>query len=646
MAEKIGSQSIGAKIRTLLVGVLIGFLVIGFAIWGINDVFSPQSSRAVASIGDTDILATDFERLFKRELENIAKENNGTGLSHQDAYQQGIHNKVLGGLIQQSVMNVDADDLGIGVNRRLARDEVSKIEVFVDELTGEFSETKYESILAMNRISREDFENDVYRDLRRAQTIPAIINGVQAPTEYALERYKFLTEQRKADVLTITRDAVASPEDPDEETLKEFIQSRATSFTAPEYRKFSLLRIENFDLTPDIEVNDESLREAFDYKVELGELGSPETRSIIQLIAPDQKTAEKARDLLNLGDDPNVISSGLGLIEPDIYTDALPDDIIDPETSKLAFDMVQNSVKVIQGSLGQWYAVKLVSITEAVQPDFESMREELEQTLLDEYAQEKLYDITGDIEDFMSDSMTFNEIAEQTDVTIQSFDYISRGGATQDGVKLTGIAHLIGVGDDDLILTEIFTNDIGYETDIFQTSTGGWAAIRVDDIIDSKMRPHEEVKDRATAMWKTIQIDESINDLMLDLASKAQQGEALADLAKDVTGAAVETVYLTRTSPSETVGPSVEVGLLEGRVGDIKRGKGSKPLTRQIAKLTDIIANNDMLAGKFADQLQQQATLAIRSDIQQAYQDAILNENTLQQNQEKIKSVLGVTDDL
>jgi peptidyl-prolyl cis-trans isomerase D len=644
MSQKISAQSIGSRIQKLFVGILIGFLVIGFAIWGINDVFSPSSNNAVATIGDSEIDGMEFERAFKRELEAMALES-GSQLSHSEAYRQGVHARVLGGLIQQSVISVDADDLGIGVNRFVAREEVSNIDVFKDELTGEFSEKKYESILAQNRITRAEFESDVERDLRRAQTVPAIIDGVEAPAEFAEQRYKFLTEQRKARVLTINRDAVADPETPDDETLKAFIAEREAAFTAPEYRQFMMLRIEDFDLTPNIEIKKDELKAAFEYRVELGELGSAETRSVVQIISPDQAGAQKAADLLQTDQEPSVIASGLGH-EILSYSDASPDDITDPETSKAAFAMNDGDIKVLLGSLGQWYAVKVTAITPAVVPDFDTMKEELTESLRGEFAQEKLYDLTSQIEGLMDESVSFEDIAKETGVTLQSFDYIDRLGQTRDGVKMSGIAHLLGVAEDDIILQEIFTNDLGYETDLFETSNGGWAAVKVTSVVDSVLRPFDEVKDQAIAMWKTLQVDEAINELMLETASKAQTGTPLDDLAKEIgSGASIEETILVRSAQSDVVGPTVAVGLLEGKVGDIKRGQGLKPLTRQIAELTAIVANTDGLAGQFSDVLQEQASVAIRADLQRAYQNAVIAENPLVEKPEKIKSLLGIDSD-
>ena len=644
MSAKIGAQSIGAKIRGLMVGILIAFLVIGFAIWGINDVFSPSAKNSIATIGKAEISGDEFEAAFRRELENLGRES-GQTLSHAEAYQQGVHSRVLGGLIQQQVINVDADDLGIGVNRNLAREEVSQIPVFVDELTGKFSEQKYLSALAQNRITRAEFERDVERDLRRAQTIPAIVDGVEAPKAFAELRYKFLTEQRKARVLTLTRDAVPAPGEPDDETLRSFIAEREAAFTAPEYRRVSLIRVEDFDLTPNIEVTDEELAAAFEYKVELGELGSPQMRDVVQIVAPTEDAAQKAAELLKTDQAPDVIASGLGL-EIDSYTDASRDDIVDPETSEAAYAMEESDVRVILGSLGQWYAVKVTKVTAAVVPNIDDMKDELTETLKKEHAQEKLYDLTTQIESAMDEGASLEQIAEQTGIPLQSFDYIDRLGQTQDGLKLSGVAYIKGIAEDDIILTEIFTNDLGFETDLFETSNGGWGAVRVDDIIDSTLRPFDEIKEQATAMWKTLQIDEAINALMLETAGKAQTGTSLDELAAEIgNGASVEETILVRSAPNNTLGGTVQVGLLEGNIGDIKRGQGAKPLTRQIAELTAIVANADGLAGQFADALQEQASVAVRSDLQRAYQDAVLDENPLQENPDKIRSLLGLDTD-
>ena len=45
------AESIGGKIRNVMVGVLIGLLVVAFAVWGVNDVFTQRAGNSVLTIG-------------------------------------------------------------------------------------------------------------------------------------------------------------------------------------------------------------------------------------------------------------------------------------------------------------------------------------------------------------------------------------------------------------------------------------------------------------------------------------------------------------------------------------------------------------------------------------------------------------------
>jgi peptidyl-prolyl cis-trans isomerase D len=211
---------------------------------------------------------------------------------------------------------------------------------------------------------------------------------------------------------------------------------------------------------------------------------------------------------------------------------------------------------------------------------------------------------------------------------------------------MRGFGAVPGVATDDILLREVFVSDLGFETDLFETSNSGYAAIRVEDIIDSKLRPFEEVKEQATTAWKREQTGEALDELMTELASKLQTGEdinAVAEAVKD--GASVESVVIVRAQPPRTLGAPVVLGMLDGAIGAVSRGEGPQGQTRQIAKLTDIIPNQDGLAGQFLDVLQEQATQAISSDLQNAYQQAILRENELREYPEKVKAALGISDD-
>ena len=639
------AESIGGKIRNVMVGVLIGLLVVAFAVWGVNDVFTQRAGNSVLTIGDTKISTQEFENAFERELQTLNRDQ-GSSITNQQAYTRGMHNRVLQTLMTDAVIGIDADALGVGVNRRVARNVVKEIQSFQNELTGEFSEEKLNSLLAQNRITRNQFEDDIFRSLRRQQTVPAIIGGLEAPSEFATQRYNFITEQRKAKILTLAKDAVAEPAEPTEEELRKYVDINGAKYTAPEYRRLTMLRLETFDLTPDLEATDEEINAAFNYRIELGELGSPETRTVVQITANDEESAKAAAERLARGDAPDEVASGLGLVAPQIFEDAKKDAILDPETADAGFEMKEGEANSILGSLGTYYAVGVQKITPAVVPDLEDSRDEIRQAVLTEKAAEKLYDITGEIEDAMADGLSLEEISAKVDWPLSYYEFIDRSGTTQDGIRMAGFTAIPGIATDDVLLREIFTSDLGFETDLFETSTQGYAAIRVDDIIDSKLRDFEDVKERAAIAWKDEKIGEALDELAIDLAAKIRGGESFAEILNQADkGVTVDDVVIVRSSPPKDISPSVVVAMLDGEIGTIARGKGVTIQTRQIGQLSEIIPNQDEVAGQFLDVLQEQTTAAISSDLQNAYTQAILAENEVREFPSKVKEALGIQTD-
>ncbi len=636
------AESIGGKIRNVLVGILIAFLVLAFAVWGVNDMFTPGARNAVATVGDAEITTGEFDSLFTREVERINRDRTET-ITNQQAYAQGLHNQILQNMVTSKVVEIDADDLGVGVNRRNAREAIASNPVFQNELTGQFDEQKLNQALANARFTRRQFEADTLQQLRSEQTIPAIVGGLIAPSDYATMRYKFLTEQRRASVLTLNINSIEDPETPSDEVLQDYINVNATRFMAPEYRKFVMIRVEPFDFIPDITVEDSQVKAAFDLQVETGEIGAPETRSVVLISSPDEETANQVVEALKAGDDPQLIATNLGLGSPITYESVRQNGLVDPESSKAAFELERGDARAVLTGLGSWETIFVRDITPADIPSFRDSEDEIRENLLNDLALEKIYDVTADIEDAMLEGFTLEEIAETVGVPLSAYDFVDRSGITPDDIRMSGFSGIPGIASDDIILRTLFTSDLGFETDFFETSTGGFVTLRVDDIIDSEMRPFEDISEEALQAYLFQERTQLLREKALEITQRARAGESLSALNAELGDAAtLEDVPLIRTNPPQTLGNEVTVGLFDADEGDVLRGAGQLPLTEQIATLDRIIASQDGLAGTYLEVLQGQMTAAISADIQTAYQEAVIKENPVQQYPDKIRSTLGL----
>ena len=640
------AQSIGGKIKNAFVAVLVGLLVLAFAVWGVNDMFVPGVRNAVVSVGDASVSTRDFNRDLQSRLREIALQR-GEGLTNEEAYRQGIHRDLLSQYQVRLAIEKDAQDLGVGVNRSDAKAYIEAIPAFQSEITQKFDRSRLEQALARSRngYTVKKFEEDVLRDLRRIQTVEAVVGGIQAPAGYAKRQFDFLSEQRKATILTINKDAVPAPETPTDDVLQTYLDANAARYTAPEFRQVTLIRLEPSGFLLDVagEITEEDVQGEFDSRIARGVLGSKASRDVVVLTTPDKPTAEKAAARLAAGEDPSLVASALGLVAPDKFEGVEKDQLLDPVTDDVAFELKESESRAIENSLGSWEAVFVPSVTLATTPDFSSVEPEIRLELGEEAAKARIFDVSGEVDTRLINGETLEAIAAELNLPMESYDYINRVGQTQDGLTLNGSARIPGIAQDDELLRLIFTEDIGFDTDIFPTAQGGAVAFRVTDVIDSTVKPLSVVRDDVLSAWQNEQIRDALTERGLALAGELRDDRTLEEIAEELGEAAViEERGISRAQPPRDIAGSVVVDLLTSEVGKTARGTGALPLTYTLARLDAITPNTDGLAGEILDTVQRNIGAEISGDIQNAYRLAILREHQLREYPDQVRAIMGI----
>lgn len=620
-------------------------LLAGLSMFGVTDAFQSQSKDAAATVGKEKVTLREFDDFFRRRLGEINKDA-PERVTTKQAYQRGLQRQILDTLITEQLIQIDADNLGVAVNNRDALDKVEELEVFNNEITGKLDKAKMLEVL--RRIDRnkspKELEKDIHKQIRREQTLASLQAGLVTPRIFADQQYKFMTEQRTVKLLRLTQDAVTAPPDPTDEELQAFIKDSPAGYIAPEYRRFTLLRMEIENVLPDVEVTNEEIKKHFDYKIKIGQLGTEETRSYQQLVANDKDQADKITAALNSGKDIASVVAEFSLDAPLVYDDVLPGASSDPKAGEAAFEMDKVSAQTVASSFGGWFSVVLTNITPRTIPDMEAERANLIEELQTNKAKQILYDASKAIQDGISeDSMTLEDVGRANGISVASYDFMSRLGKTEKGHTLEGLPNIAGVATDDFLLKEIFLADPGFDGDVFETTKEGIAAIRVDQIKDSAPRPFADVREQALQAWHLQKANEALATLSEDLITRANGGESLEDLAAEIgKGAEISEIMMIRAARTQGLGDQVIVRLFEAREKQIVRGLADNGLDRIIGQVLTITPNTDAIMGAISDTLTNQAAEAINSDIQAAYRAAVLAENPVQTMTANIERTLGL----
>ena len=69
--------------------ILVGLLVVSFAVWGIADIFTGYGRQTLISVGDTNISPQDYARAQQEVLRSMSQQA-GRSLSLQEARAAGL----------------------------------------------------------------------------------------------------------------------------------------------------------------------------------------------------------------------------------------------------------------------------------------------------------------------------------------------------------------------------------------------------------------------------------------------------------------------------------------------------------------------------------------------------------------------------
>ena len=140
----------GAKSTPMRVFLIV--LAIGFALWGIDDVFrAVGSSDKAVKVGSVEVSALDAAREFERSRRRYMP---GSGAS--EAIASGLLNIVLTDLARQSLFIAESDRLGLAVTREMEKRAIADEPAFRDE-SGRFSTIRFNDALSRVGLGEEEY---------------------------------------------------------------------------------------------------------------------------------------------------------------------------------------------------------------------------------------------------------------------------------------------------------------------------------------------------------------------------------------------------------------------------------------------------------------------------------------------------------
>ena len=519
-------EAIRKRSASLVVKILFGLLILSFAAWGIGDIFRGRAgSQVIASVGDADITPEQFNLEYQREMRRL-QTRLGTAFDAEQARAMGIPRMVLSNLVESTLSELAANELGISISDGLVRSEIQGNKVFHNTL-GRFDRNLFNDILQTNGYSEDQFATLIRGDLVRSQLLETVATGAAVPRTMVETLYRFRQQERIAGTVFVPDEAMKGIGEPDDGTLAKFHQDNAKQFTAPEYRALTAVVLEVDELAKEISVADEKVREAFDQRAD--QFNVPERRNIQQMVIDDEADAKRAKALLDEGKDFVEVAKEVAKQEAGALDLGLMDrDKLLPELAEVAFTLDTGAVSAPVRSLLGWHLKRVIAIEPARTRTLEEMRETITAELARDEAIDSMFDLANKLEDSLGGGSTLEEAASSLGLRILEIAAIDARGRGRDGKQVEDLPP--GRGQ---FVTTAFQTPEGEESVLTEAGTDGYFIVRVDRIIEPALRPLAEVSAEVTGAWKAEERKKAAETAAKALLEAVKGGTAPEAAAKD-----------------------------------------------------------------------------------------------------------------
>ncbi len=421
--------------------VIVGLLIIPFALWGVNEYVGNSDKLVAATVNGTDIGQREFQQAFYDQRGRMQQMLGG----QYDAqlFDPQIKQRVINELVDRELLLQNADDMGFRVSDQTVVAAIQSIDAFREG--GAFSVSLYQQQLQTQGQSPTAFERYVKRIMTAGQ-LPDGLASSAFVTDAELDAViRLEQQQRDLQYFVLNTSQFQDESLADDAAINSYYEQHTDRFLTAEKVRVEYVELSVAALKSDEEPSEEELHEFYDtnqsqFSVEAERQAS---HILIQLEEGADETAitearEKAEGLvarLNAGesfeklakensDDPGSAEIGgdlgyfgRGLMEPDFEEVAF----------SLKLDEVSEPVLTSFG----YHIIKVTGIREKEVKPFADVRDEILAQFQNDAAERQYFELAEQLTNQayeVPDSLS--ETADELGLELKQSPFFERRGGT------------------------------------------------------------------------------------------------------------------------------------------------------------------------------------------------------------------------
>ena len=516
--------------------IIIGLLILSFAMWGIQEYFGPGAADPAAKVNDNEISLAEFTNQFRQRREML-KSVLGANYDKQYTDESGIKKEVIQAMVRNEVLRQEVDNAGYRISDDSLVKRIQDIPQF--QTDGKFNPALYERFVQSQRYNKADFEAQLReQDKLRQFEISLATSSFMPKTE--LQRFQKLADQSREFKYAIVKADLAGTTVTEEE-IQKYYQENQVRYQNPEQLKLAYIELKEADIVDQIEVSDEAARVIYDSQPE--RYMTTELRKASHILlkvsheaTPDgaewKQVLDKANGFIKqleegttfaeiakqYSEDTLSVEKGgdMGFIAPGDFTSKDLEDAL----FNLKVGEHSQPVKTEQGV----QILQLNEIKAAEQESFADVKERIINEQKSKLAQTQYIEIAEQLSNFMAEQPDeLDAPAETHDLEIKQTDWLSPDSASE----LFAYPKIQALAFSEDILVERLNSEV------IEVAPGHAIAFRVLEHKEPSVKPLEDVKAEITQSLKFAKASEQAANRGKEMLAKLQEGTMLEMIADE-----------------------------------------------------------------------------------------------------------------
>ncbi|MFT2109615.1 SurA N-terminal domain-containing protein [Marinomonas sp. 2405UD68-3] len=523
-------QNIRDKSHGIVVKIIVGFIVVTFALFGVDALVTGfTSSDTVAEVNGTEITRTDLlqsAEAQRRQLISMMGNQINPALLEDTLLQR----RALDELIQRAVLSSNAESLNLGVSDAQVDQYLLQAQEF--QTNGQFDQNKYLNFVRSLGYTPITFKNRIRQDVLLQQARSAVTASAFVVPHQVEGIIKLQNQTRTFDYVEFDLATEIGQMSVSQEEIETYFYENPEEFKQEEQVSLSYALIKSSDLQDRIEVTDEELRTEYDAVISSGP-SEERLASHILLELSDERSDEQAKALileieakLAAGDSfselAEIYSDDLGSKRSGGDLGYVEKGIMGDDFDSVLFSMSLDEVQSVETEFGL-HLIKLNDVVKVDVASFDELKNQLEEQIVARKVESALLDEHENISDLAYASDVLDSLAQEYNVDIATTDLFGRSGGSD---TLTSNPQIISAAFSPQVLED------GQNSNLIELSDNEVIVVRINEHNEESLKSledaFEQVKSVLTQQKAVASLQAKADSALLNLDSQLWSNEEAA----------------------------------------------------------------------------------------------------------------------